>query len=633
MSDPIKHECGIALVRLLKPLDHYIRKYGSPTWGLNKMFLLMQKQQNRGQDGAGLACVKSNVSAGEKYIFRHRSNSTQPIQDIFDRVFEKFYLAEKENPSLLSDAEWLQKNIPFASELFLGHLRYGTFGKNNIEFCHPLIRQNNWMTRNLVVAGNFNLTNVDELFDILVKKGQHPYEKSDTVTILEKIGSFLDKEVEKTFRQFKEQGLTNIEITQKVAENLNIANVLRESCKRWDGGYAIAGMIGHGDAFVVRDPSGIRPAYYYHDDEVAVVTSERPAIQTAFNIPFAEVKELKPGHAIIIKRNGTITEEECKAPEERKACSFERIYFSRGTDAEIYRERKMLGRLLTPQVLNSIGHDIDNSVFSFIPNTAEVAYYGLVAELKAYCNTLKKQKILALGTKMKEAELEQILEIQPRIEKIAVKDVKLRTFITQDTSRNDLVAHVYDVTYGAVRDFTDNLVVLDDSIVRGTTLKQSILRMLDRLNPKKIVIVSSAPQIRYPDCYGIDMAKLGDFIAFQAAIELLKENQMDSLIYDVYKDAKAQEQILKDNFENVVKFIYKPFTDEQINKKIVQLLIPEGMRAEVEVVYQTIDNLHKACPNNLGDWYFTGNYPTPGGNRVANRSYINYIEGRDERAY
>ncbi|MFH0894681.1 MAG: amidophosphoribosyltransferase [Bacteroidota bacterium] len=633
MSDPIKHECGIALVRLLKPLDYYIRKYGSPTWGLNKMFLLMQKQQNRGQDGAGLACVKSGVSAGEKYIFRHRSNSNQPIQDIFDRVFEKFYQTEKENPAMLSDAEWLHKNIPFASDLYLGHLRYGTFGKNNIEFCHPLIRQNNWMTRNLVVAGNFNLTNVDELFEILVQKGQHPYEKSDTVTILEKIGSFLDKEVEKTFRTYKDQGLSNIEITQLVAENLNVANVLRESCKRWDGGYAIAGMMGHGDAFVLRDPSGIRPAYYYHDDEVAVVTSERPAIQTAFNIPFEEVHEIKPGHALIIKRNGKITEEECKEPTERMACSFERIYFSRGTDAEIYQERKKLGRLLCPEVLKAIDYDLENSVFSFIPNTAEVAYYGLVAELKSYCNTIKKKRILELGSKMKEAELDSILEIQPRIEKIAVKDVKLRTFITQDTQRDDLVAHVYDITYGAVHAGKDNLVVLDDSIVRGTTLKQSILRMLDRLNPKKIVIVSSAPQIRYPDCYGIDMAKLGDFIAFQAAVELLKENQMESLIYDIYKDAKAQESILKENFENVVKFIYKPFTDEQINQKIISLLKPEGMKADVEIIYQSIDALHKACPDNSGDWYFTGNYPTPGGNRVANRSYINYIEGRDVRAY
>ncbi|NBG64491.1 amidophosphoribosyltransferase [Acidiluteibacter ferrifornacis] len=633
MSDSIKHECGIALVRLLKPLDYYLEKYGTATYGINKLYLLMEKQHNRGQDGAGVANIKFDMQPGERYISRHRSNSNKPIQDVFDKINGAIQEVYEKDPELLKDTDWLKKNVGFTGELFLGHLRYGTFGRNSIENCHPFLRQNNWMTRNLVVAGNFNLTNVDELFDLLVNIGQHPKEMSDTVTVLEKIGHFLDEENNKLFKEYKTLGYSNEEISSLIAKKMDVQSILKNAALDWDGGYAMAGLMGHGDAFVLRDPSGIRPAHYYQDDEVVVVTSERPAIQTAFNVPLESIKEIKPGHALIIKRDGTVSEQLVREPLEEKQCSFERIYFSRGSDADIYKERKELGRSITPEVLKSIDYDVDNSVFSFIPNTAETAFYGMVKGMEDYINQNKLKEIRALGPDATDEQLTEVLSKRARAEKIAIKDAKLRTFITQDSGRDDLVAHVYDVTYGAIAMGKDNLVVIDDSIVRGTTLKQSIFRILDRLGPKKIVIVSSAPQIRYPDCYGIDMAKLGDFIAFVAAITLLKEQGKDAIITDVYKRCKAQVNLPKEEIRNYVKEIYAPFTAEEISAKISQLLRPEGIKAEVQVIYQTIEGLHKAIPNHKGDWYFTGDYPTPGGNKVVNKSFINYIEGKNERAY
>jgi amidophosphoribosyltransferase len=633
MSDSIKHECGIALVRLLKPLDYYLEKYGTATYGINKLYLLMEKQHNRGQDGAGVANIKLDMAPGERYISRHRSNSGKPIQDVFDKINGAIQEVYDKDPELLKDTEWLKKNVGFTGELFLGHLRYGTFGRNSIENCHPFLRQNNWMTRNLVVAGNFNLTNVDELFDLLVGIGQHPKEMSDTVTVLEKIGHFLDEENNKLFKEYKTLGYSNEEISSMIAKKMDVQSILKNAALDWDGGYTMAGLIGHGDAFVLRDPSGIRPAHYYQDDEVVVVTSERPAIQTAFNVPLDSIKEIKPGYALIIKKDGTVSEQLVREPMEEKQCSFERIYFSRGSDADIYKERKELGRSITPEVLKSINYDVDNSVFSFIPNTAETAFYGMVKGVEDYINANKLKEIRALGPNATDEQLTEVLSKRARAEKIAIKDAKLRTFITQDSGRDDLVAHVYDVTYGAIAMGKDNLVVIDDSIVRGTTLKQSIFRILDRLGPKKIIIVSSAPQIRYPDCYGIDMAKLGDFIAFVAAITLLKEQGKDAIITDVYKRCKAQVNLPKEEIRNYVKEIYAPFTAEEISKKISQLLRPEEVKAEVQVIYQTIEGLHKAIPNHKGDWYFTGDYPTPGGNKVVNKSFINYVEGNNERAY
>ncbi|MBU0489286.1 MAG: class II glutamine amidotransferase [Bacteroidetes bacterium] len=633
MSDQIKHECGIALLRLLKPLEYYHHKYGTPLYGVNKMYLLMEKQHNRGQDGAGLANVKFDLEPGIKYINRHRSNSSTPIKDIFVKIYSDVNQRIEGNQRLLYDPIWLKENVDFTGEVFLGHLRYGTFGNNSIEYCHPFIRQNNWQSRNLVLAGNFNLTNVDELLDILIEKGQHPYQDTDTTTILEKIGHFLDKEVETNFRNYKEQRLPNPVISQKIADALDIRKILAEASRKWDGGYVICGMMGHGDAFAMRDPSGIRPAYYYHDDEIAVVASERPAIQTAFNVPFNAVQELKPGYGLIIKKSGVITEEMCREPVERKACSFERIYFSRGTDAEIYRERKKLGELICPAVLKAMNYDVKRTVFSFIPNTAEISFYGLVEAMQNFCRTSIRQQILDAGDNLSPEALDEILSFRPQIEKVAVKDAKLRTFITQDTQRNDLVTHVYDIAYGTVSGDTDNLVVMDDSIVRGTTLRESILRILDRLSPEKIIIVSSAPQIRYPDCYGIDMAKLNDFVAFQAAIALLKDRKQQNVINEVYNLAREMEKKPATEMKNAVKKIYEPFSAEEISLKIAEMLRPSELNAAVEIVYQSIENLHMACPGNLGDWYFTGNYPTPGGNRVANRSFINYIEGRNVRAY
>ncbi len=601
-------------------------------YGLNKMYLLMEKQHNRGQDGAGLASVKLDVPPGQRYISRQRSIDPKPIQDIFEYVQKRIRKGTKHDPSLLKDPEWLKSNLPFIGEVYLGHLRYGTYGKNSIEACHPFLRQNNWMTRNLIVAGNFNMTNVDELFDQLVELGQHPKEKADTVTVMEKIGHFLDEANEELYAKFREEGHSKVEISHKIAENLDIGSILRNAAKKWDGGYAMAGMFGHGDSFVLRDPSGIRPAYYYADDEIIVVASERPVIQTGFNLAIEDVKEIPPGNALIMKKNGEYFFEEIKQPLERKACSFERIYFSRGNDASIYNERLELGRRLTPVIMDAVDHDIDNTVFGFIPNTAEVSFYGIVKGVEEHLNAWKKQEIASMGGNIDDVKLDKILNTRMRVDKVAWKDVKLRTFITQDDSRDDLVSHVYDVTYGVVKK-SDNLVVMDDSIVRGTTLKQSILRILDRLSPKKIIVVSSAPQIRFPDCYGIDMAKMGDFIAFRAAIELLKESNQHKLIQETYEKCLAQVNLPDDQVRNYVKDIYKPFTAEQISAKCAELLKPVDLGAEVEIIFQTIEDLHASCPDNLGDWYFTGDYPTPGGNRVVNKAFINYVEGRNERAY
>ncbi|MFN8155380.1 MAG: amidophosphoribosyltransferase [Bacteroidia bacterium] len=632
MSDALYHECGIALVRLLKPLDYYLEKYGTPLYGVNKLSLLMEKQHNRGQDGAGVACIKFDMAPGEKYINRHRSVAKNAIAEIFGVINDPLQALAKKDPAKLQDCNWLKKNYDFLGELLLGHLRYGTYGGNNIESCHPFLRQNNWMTRNLVVAGNFNLTNVEELFNNLVEIGQHPREKADTVTVMENIGHWLDEENDLLYYQYKQEGFTKKQISPIIAEKIDIANILRRSSKYWDGGYVMAGMIGHGDAFVLRDPAGIRPACYYADDEVVVVTSERPQIQTAFNVPAESIREIKPGHALIIRKNGKVSEEMVKEPLERKSCSFERIYFSRGSDKDIYRERQQLGKNLCPSILNSIDRDLRHTVFSYIPNTAEVAFYGMIKGMEEYLAGVKKQKILALGPNPDEQKLTEILAIHTRAEKIAIKDAKLRTFITNDTDRSDMVAHVYDITYGTVEAGVDNLVVIDDSIVRGTTLRNSIIRMLDRLNPKKIVIVSSAPQIRYPDCYGIDMAKIGDLIAFKAAISLIEERNMEHLLDEVFEACKAE--ISKGgDAENVVKRIYAPFTAEEISARIAKLVTPPDCHAEVEVIFQKIEDLHQACPGHTGDWYFSGNYPTPGGNRVSCKAFINYMTGQNERAY
>jgi amidophosphoribosyltransferase len=630
MSDAIKHECGIAFLRLRKPLDYYADKYGSPLYGINKMCLLMEKQHNRGQDGAGLATIKLDVPVGSRYISRHRSNASKPIQDLFDYVNQRFVDLQENNPQKFKDIKWLQENLAFTGEVLLGHLRYGTYGGNSIEHCHPFLRQNNWRTRSLVLAGNFNMTNVDELFNQLVELGQHPKEKADTVTILERIGHFLDVENDRIYYDQREQ-YSKREISSVIADEMDMKEVLINSSKHWDGGYVMSGIVGHGDAFVLRDPAGIRPAYYYADDEVVVATSERPVIQTAFNVPADSIKELKPGHALIIKKDGSFEEVSIIPELERKACSFERIYFSRGNDQDIYKERMSLGIKLCPTILDSIDYDLKNTVFSFIPNTAEVSFYGMMKGMNSALNDEKTKAILALDKPSEEA-IKDIMSANIRAEKIAIKDAKLRTFITQDDSRDDLVAHVYDVTYGTVKP-TDNLVMIDDSIVRGTTLKQSILRILDRLNPKRIVIVSSAPQIRYPDCYGIDMAKLGDFIAFQAAIALLKDSGQTHIIDEVYQKCLADIEDINTPSLNHVQAIYKPFSANEISAKIAQLLRPKEINAEVNIIYQTIEDLHDSCPNNKGDWYFTGDYPTAGGNRVVNKSFIYYVEGRNERAY
>lgn len=632
MSDALKHECGIAHIRLLKPLEYYKKKYGSAFYGVNKMYLLMEKQHNRGQDGAGFASIKLDTKPGERYISRVRSIQQQPIQDIFAQINDRINKEFKENPEYASDVALQKRHIPYIGEVLLGHVRYGTFGKNSVESVHPFLRQNNWMHRNLIMAGNFNMTNVKELFGNLVELGQHPKEYTDTITIMEKVGHFLDDAVSKIYKKLKKEGYSKSECSPLIAERLNITKILKRAAKNWDGGYAMVGLIGHGDSFVLRDPAGIRPAFYYKDDEVVVVASERPVIQTVFNVAFDDVKELDPGHAIITKKSGEVSISQILEPLERKACSFERIYFSRGSDSEIYQERKLLGKLIMPKVLKAINNDITNSVFSYIPNTAETSFFGMIETVEGFLNKKKTKAILSGGGKMSAKSVTEILSEHPRIEKIAIKDVKLRTFITEDSSRDDLVAHVYDVTYGVIKP-EDNLVIIDDSIVRGTTLKKSILKMMDRLHPKKIVVVSSAPQIRYPDCYGIDMANLESLVAFRAALELLKDNNSYDIVEQVYKKCKDQVDLDDKDVENFVKEIYAPFTDEQISDKISELLSDESLNAEVKIIFQSVENLHKACPKNLGDWYFTGNYPTVGGNRVVNRAFINFYEGNKERAY
>ncbi len=632
MSDALKHECGIAVLRLKKPLSYYKEKYGSAFYPIQKMYLLMEKQHNRGQDGAGLASVKLDMQPGERYISRVRSNQAQPIQDIFSQINERINQELEEHPEYCESAELQKKYIPYIGEVFLGHVRYGTFGKNSIGSVHPFLRQNNWVHRNLIVAGNFNLTNSKELFDDLVRLGQHPKEMSDTITVMEKIGHFLDDEVSDLYYKIKEEGFSKKDASPFIGERLDVGRILRRASKNWDGGFAMAGMIGHGDAFVLRDPAGIRPAFYYDDDEIVVVASERPVIQTAFNVSSDDIRELSPGQAIIIRKDASVNFEQILDPLPLKACSFERIYFSRGNDIEIYQERKDLGKLIFPQVLKAIDNDTDNSVFSYIPNTSETSFIGMLEGAQDYLNQRKIKDILGQKDRLDETALQEILSVKLRTEKIAVKDAKLRTFITDDSSRDDLVAHVYDVTYGVIQP-TDNLVIIDDSIVRGTTLKKSIIRMLDRLHPKQIVVVSAAPQVRYPDCYGIDMAKLEGLIAFRAAVQLLKERNMYHIAEDVYKRSKAQVDLKDTEIVNYVKEIYEPFTDEEISAKIADMVIDADVKSNVKVVFQTVENLHKACPKNLGDWYFTGNYPTVGGNRVVNRAFINFFEGRDEKPY
>jgi len=632
MSDPIKHECGIALIRLLKPLDYYVEKYRTVSYGLNKLYLLMEKQHNRGQDGAGAAVIKLDPQPGSHFINRVRSVNNQPIVDVFSQIYSSFPADHKPLDNPKAEADWHKQNNPFIGELLLGHLRYGTYGKNTDSSCHPFIRENNWMTRNLVLAGNFNMTNVDDQFKVLIHLGQHPRELSDTITVMEKIGHFLDDEVQNIFDKYKDRGYGNKEITEFIVKELSVRRILSRSAKDFDGGYAMAGMFGHGDAFVLRDPNGIRPAYYYYDDEIVVVASERPAIQTTLNVPFEKIKEVQPGHALVIKKDGRVKHDLVREPGEKKACSFERIYFSRGTDKEIYSERKQLGNNLTDAVLKAINYDLENTVFSFIPNTAEVAFYGLMKGIEDYLNQYKKDQIVH-SKKLTDEEVLRILSMRVRWEKIAVKDVKARTFITDDTSRDEMVSHVYDITYGSVKANTDTLVVIDDSIVRGTTLQKSILSILDRLNPKKIIIVSSAPQIRYPDCYGIDMSRMYDFVAFRALIGLLNDRGLTDKLKETYDKCRESLKVTDAPVANHVKELYGLFTAEEISEKISEIVRPKHIFADVQVIYQTIEDLHSACPHNLGDWYFTGDYPTPGGNKVANKAFINYMDGKNDRAY
>jgi len=631
MSDSIQHECGIALIRLLKPLSYYQEKYGSTLFGLKRLYLLMEKQHNRGQDGAGVGTVKINAQPGETYIHRQRASGNNAIAEIFEKLNKK--ISRSGTPEQLKDPEYLRSKVPFAGELLLGHLRYGTHGGNNFNLCHPFIRENNWMSRNLMLAGNFNLTNNDELFNVLVELGQHPSERADTVTMLEKFGHFIDEENQRLFTRYKLEGHDNQKISSMIAIDLNIENILKRSLRDADGGYVMAGLLGHGDAFVVRDPNGIRPCFYYHDDEIAVVTSERPAIQTGFNIPIRDIKELGRGNALIIKKDGSIREVNIIPQAENKACSFERIYFSRGNDKDIYKERKRLGYLLTDKIMKSVNNDFEKTVFSYIPNTAAVSFYGMLDGINDLLNIYKINQIKKIGPEINETQLQNILSLQPRRERVAVKDAKLRTFITEDSNREDMVAHVYDVTYGIVKNQEDTLVVIDDSIVRGTTLKTSILRILDRLHPKKIIIVSSAPQIRYPDCYGIDMSKLKDFVAFQAMIALVKNRKLENKLDEVYAKCKAQENLPKEQLQNYLIELYALFSDDEISDQIAKIITPPEINAEVEVIFQTIENLHSACPDHLGDWYFSGNYPTPGGNKVVNKAFMNYIEGNENRSY
>jgi len=631
MTDKIKHECGVAMIRLLKPLDYYYKKYGSWQYGLDKLYLLMEKQHNRGQEGAGLAAVKLEATAGNEFIFRERAAGSGAIAEIFGKVHDTF---RRFSPEKLNDIDFVKKSVPFAAELFLAHLRYSTTGKSGLAYLHPLLRRNNWASRSLALAGNFNMTNVDEMFQQLLSEGQHPRDYADTFIILESLGHYLDREVQYQYDHINKEGLNGQQISHLIEERLDIPFLLKRASKIWDGGYVISGLIGCGDAFALRDPWGIRPAFYYYDDEVAVVASERPVIQTTFNLTKDDVHELEPGQALIVKKSGKISLSQIIEKKEKiTPCSFERIYFSRGSDYDIYRERKKLGELLIPKILDAIDHDFDNTVFSFIPNTAEVAFFGMMEALEKHFNKEKAQILAEKGTLLNKNEIEQILSKRVRAEKVAIKDIKLRTFITEGNTRNDLAAHVYDITYGSLERNKDKLVIIDDSIVRGTTLKQSIIKILDRLDPTKIVIVSSSPQIRYPDYYGIDMSRLSEFIAFKAAIELLKERGLQHVIDEVYQKSLAQKDKKKEEIVNYVKEIYEPFTDEEISDKIALMLTPEGTKAEVKIVYQTIENLHKACPDHAGDWYFSGNYPTPGGNRMVNHAFINYIEGEENRPY
>ena len=630
MSDQIKHECGLAFVRLLKPVTYYNETYGNPLYGLQKVRLLMQKMRNRGQDGAGLATIKLHADPGERYISRRRSIDSDYLKDLFSGIYGHFAdLA----PDQVKDADWLYKHMPYTGELLLGHLRYGTHGDNSIETCHPFLRQNNWITRNLVLAGNFNMTNVDELFNELVELGQYPKERSDTVTVMEKIGHFLDDEVQRLYTWFKPDGYDNQEINELIFEHLDIQRLLRRASRKFDGGYVIAGLIGHGDAFVIRDPAGIRPCYYYCDEEVVVAASERPAIQTALDVKFEQVKELQPGHALIVKRNGEVAELPFTEPSNRSACSFERIYFSRGTDREIYRERKKLGELLAERVLEEVDYDVENTVFSFVPNTAESAFFGLIEGIDNAMNHRKVGEIQALGANPSTSDLARILNRRARVEKLVVKDAKLRTFITTDEARGELVSHVYDVTYGIVRDTIDTAVLLDDSIVRGTTLQESLITIVARLNPKRIIILSSAPQIRYPDCYGIDMSKMGEFVAFRALVNLLRRDNKIYLLDEAYDRCKFSETLPLSEMQNEVRNIFDAYTAQEISDEIAKIVTPKGMTIPVTVIYQTLENLHEACPLNTGDWYFSGKYPTPGGNRVINRAFINYMEKKNVRAY
>lgn len=630
MSDAIKHECGIALIRLRKPLEYYIEKYGTPLYAVNRLYVLMEKQTNRGQDGAGVANVKIEVPPGSRYISRYRSVENRPVVDIFKKINEKYLEVQKNNPEKMKDAAWLQKNIAFSGEVFLGHLRYGTHGRNEIENCHPMLRQSNWRSRNLVCAGNFNMTNADELFRKLVHLGQHPKDQGDTITVLEKIGHFLDEENQRVFERFK--GIyENPALSDIIEDNMDMQRVLHRSCRDFDGGYAMAGITGFGASFVVRDPAGIRPAYYWYDDEVIVVASERVAIKAAFGAKYDQIVEISPGNALIIDKYGEFGEFNILPKTERKACSFERIYFSRGSDPDIYQERKTLGRLLIPQILKEIDYDLENTVFSYIPNTAEPAFYGMVEGIEDHLAEWRKERIKS--GKLNDEELDKILNFKPRFEKLVSKDVKLRTFITNDDDRSEMVSHVYEMTHGVIRKKLDTLVIIDDSIVRGTTLEKSILKLLDKLGPKKIVIVSSAPQIRYPDCYGIDMSKVKEFVAFRAMLALLKERGIEYKKEEVYNACLELQKNGQLHKENLVKSLFEPFSDEDISKKIAEIISPVGIRAEVAVVYQTVENLSKACPNHLGNWYFTGDYPTPGGNKVVNKAFINFMEGKLVRAY
>lgn len=631
MSDAIKHECGIAFIRLRKPLSYYIEKYKTPAYGVNKLYLLMEKQHNRGQDGVGVASIKLDLKAGKPYITRYRSIEQQPIKHVFSKIGKKLEKARHEHPDKYMNAKWVRSHVPFVGEVYMGHLRYGTHGKNRVENCHPMLRRNNWRSRNLLLAGNFNMTNVDELFDVLINLGQHPREKVDTVTVLEKIGHFLDEENQMLFRTYKDEGLPNVEITPIIEQELNLQRVLQRSCKDFDGGYTMVGLTGYGGSFIARDPSGIRPAYFYADDEIVVAASEKPAIKTAFGADYSDIQEIKPGHALIVEKDGSFSQKQYIKPLEKRSCSFERIYFSRGSDPEIYQERKKLGELLCPQILDAIDNDLQNTVFSYIPNTAETAFLGMMQGIENHL--IQRRKDAIENNKVKGDELEKILSFRPRVEKLVIKDAKLRTFITEDNARNDLVAHVYDTTYEVIKKKVDTLVVIDDSIVRGTTLEKSILKMLDRLEPKRIVIVSSAPQIRYPDCYGIDMSKMHEFVAFRALLELLKEHNKMSLMKDAYKKCKKAVKDGKGNDDNYVLGLYQQFTTEQISNKIGEMISKEGIDAEVKIVYQSVENLHEACPNHSGDWYFTGNYPTKGGNRVVNKAFMNFIEGKDIRPY